>query len=336
MSRLDRTPDDVVHRLLIDPAMERESDSSFKYFVEVNQVHIAMLHSIAELDTHTASVLQNANEDILNEGAAALPFDPKHEDLYFTIEAAVINKVGPEIGGSMHTARSRNDMLATIARMRMREELMEVLELINSLRDSVLRIADRHENDVISGYTHLQAAEPITLAHYFAALLEATQRDYQRVLATLEKVNRCPLGSGAMASTTFPIDREFTAKALGFDGPMDNSLDGVASRDYAVEALGALAILTNNLSRFSTDLLVWATAEFAYLEVDSGIAVTSSIMPQKKNPVTLEHIKAKTSHVEAAWVSSITSLKSAPYSHSRESSVESLSGVWEGISEAKP
>lgn len=335
VSRLDRFPDGVVHRLLIDPAMQRDLASSFEYFIEVNKVHIAMLQRVGELDARTASDLNRANDDILREGAQALPFDAKHEDLYFTIEAAVIAKVGPEIGGSMHTGRSRNDILATIARMRMREELIEVLELVNRLRDTALSLADRHECDVVSGYTHLQAAEPITLAHYFAALIEAIQRDHQRILATAERANQCPLGSGAMASTTFPLDRDFTAKALGFDGPMDNSLDGVASRDYAVEALGALAILTNNLSRFGAELQVWATAEFGYLEVDADIAVTSSIMPQKKNPVTLEHVKAKAAHVEAAWISSLTALKSAPYSHSRESSVESLSWVWNGIAEAK-
>lgn len=333
--RLTEAPDEVIHRILISPTLRRDLASSFGYFIAVNAAHIAMLEDIEVLPPHDASALQEANRSIEADGPEALPLDPEHEDLYFTIEAAIIDRVGPQIGGSIHTARSRNDILATVARMRMRDELVEVLSLLGDLRGELLDRVDRHSHHVMSGYTHLQAAEPITLAHYFCATLEALSRDHQRIQNALERVNLCPLGSGALASTTFDINRETTANILGFEGITENSLDGVAARDYVVEALGALALMTNNLSRFSTDLQIWGTAEFGYLEVENSIAVTSSIMPQKKNPVTLEHIKSKAAHLEGAWVSSLTALKSATYSHSRESSTEALRFVWDALAEAR-
>lgn len=335
MGRLAKKPDSTLQRLLIAPGVERDLKANYNYFLEINDAHASMLQRSNLLSSDEAREIRNATAAMRESGPHALQIDPELEDLFFNIEAELMRRVGPSVGGKLHTGRSRNDILATAARMRFRDELTQVIEDLFELRRTLIDRASQHLNTVVSGYTHLQAAEPITLGHYFAAAIFALERDHDRIRECLERVNHSPLGSAAMASTTFPIDRKSTANELGFSAPMENSLDGVASRDFAAEGLAALSMLTNDLSRFSHDLWVWCSAEFGYADVDSAIAVTSSIMPQKKNPVTLEHIKSKTAHVQAAWMSCMGSLKAAAYSHSRESSVESLAHVWTGISEAR-
>ncbi|MGP9781046.1 argininosuccinate lyase [Glutamicibacter sp. AOP12-B1-11] len=332
--RLEKTPDEVVRRLIIEPGLEKDLEAHFDFFLEVNAAHLVMLADTGIITAETAGRLARALETIRDAGPGRLPIDPSLEDLFFNIEAELIRLAGQETGGQLHTARSRNDMLATVARMRMRRELAAAGERLVSLRRSLHTIAAGHLDHVMSGYTHLQGAEPITVAHYLAAALHALERDHRRLAAALDGADEGPLGSGAMASTTFAIDRALTARLLGFPSSMGNSLDGVASRDYMLEALGTLAIMTSNLGRFAQDLYIWATDEFGYVEVDASVAVTSSIMPQKKNPVTLEHIKAKSAHLQACWVSAQGALKSSAYSHSRESSVEALRFVWDGVTEA--
>ncbi|MFC7329081.1 argininosuccinate lyase [Marinactinospora rubrisoli] len=333
--RLEKSPDEVVRRLVIEPGIERDLAHHFEYFLDVNTAHLAMLVDAGIVDTDAAARVQAATEEIRRAGPRALRIDPALEDLYFNIEAALMDRAGADAGGKLHTARSRNDMLATVARLRLRSELTDVCSRLLSLRRRLLELAAEHTESVITGYTHLQAAEPITVGHYLSAVAHTLQRDHARLRACLADVNSSPLGSGALASTTFGIDRSVTAELLGFETVMGNSLDGVAARDYLADVLGALAILTNNLGRFAQDLYVWASGEFRLVEVDSAIAVTSSIMPQKKNPVTLEHIKAKAAHLQACWISCLGALKSSGYSHSRESSVESLRFVWDGVAEAR-
>lgn len=332
--RLKKSPDEVVQRLIIEPGLAKELSSHYEYFLDINTAHLLSLTDQGLLPEEEAAQIQRATEDMRMAGPEALPLSPRHEDLYFTIESDLIRRTGPELGGKLHTGRSRNDILATVARLRARRELSQALERLLELRATLLTLAQEHTDSVISGYTHLQAAEPITLGHYFAAVLQSLERDSERLLSCLNRIDRSPLGSGAMASTTFPLDRGGTAELLGFETVAENSLDAVASRDFAVEMLSTLTLMTNSLSRFAQDLHIWNTSEFSYAEVDSGIAVTSSIMPQKKNPVTLEHIKGKTSHVEGALVSILSSLKSSAYSHSRESGVEALRFTWEGAAEA--
>ncbi|WP_181874275.1 argininosuccinate lyase [Marinitenerispora sediminis] len=333
--RLEKSPDEVVRRLIIEPGLERDLAHHFEYFLDVNTAHLVMLVEAGIVDAGTAAKIQAATDEMRQAGPRALRIDPALEDLYFNIEANLMARVGAETGGKLHTARSRNDMLATVARLRLRSELVEVCHQLLTLRRRLLALAAEHVETVITGYTHLQAAEPITVGHYLSAALHTLQRDHARLRACLADVNSSPLGSGALASTTFDIDRSVTAELLGFETVMGNSLDGVASRDYMADVLGALAILTNNLGRFAQDLYVWASGEFNLVEVDSSIAVTSSIMPQKKNPVTLEHIKAKAAHLQACWISCLGALKSSGYSHSRESSVESLRFVWDGVAEGR-
>lgn len=333
--RLENTPDSVVRRLIITPALTQELTHHYEYFLDINTAHLFALLEEGILPETTAVALQQATEEMRTAGAEALPQDSRHEDLYFTLEADLIRRVGPEAGGRLHTGRSRNDMLATVARLRARDELSQTLACLLRLRETLLNLVEEHLRSIVSGYTHLQAAEPITLGHYFSALLRSLERDSERIFACLSRIDRSPLGSGAMASTTFPVNRHLSAELLGFEAIMENSLDAVASRDFIVEMLSTLSLMANNLSRFAQDLYVWNTAEFSFAEVDSAIAVTSSIMPQKKNPVTLEHVKGKAAHVEGALVSSLTALKSAGFSHSRESSSEALRFAWEGSAEAR-
>lgn len=331
--RLDKTPDAVVRRLLIDPGLQRDLAHHFDHFLDVNAAHLVMLVGADILAPERARRIQVAAEEIRRAGPAALSIDPTLEDLYFNIEAALTARAGADAGGSLHTARSRNDILATVARMRMRRELTDVCSKLLSLRRTLLDLAAKHVETIMTGHTHLQAAEPITVGHYLSAMLHALRRDYARLYTCLAEVNACPLGSAALASTTFEIDRSVTAELLGFDTVMENSLDGVAARDYVASVLAASAVLATNLSRFAQDLYVWAADEHGYVDVDAAIATTSSVMPQKKNPVTLEHIKSKAAHVQASWTSCLGTLKGVSYSHSRESSVESLRFAWDGIAE---
>jgi len=323
--------DEVINYLLL-PALEAEQKRSFTNIMDINKGHLLMLVSKGIVSREDGLKIMDALEEISNKGASSLELDPKLEELYFNIEAALIKIVGVEIGGQLHTGRSRNDLYATLARMNSRDSLLNICEQIVRLREEIIRIAENSLYIVMSGYTHMQPAEPITLAHYLSAILSALERDYQRFIQTFNQTNISPLGSGAMASTSFEIDRQETSQLLGFNFPMDNSIDGVASRDYVLEALSAMNILMNNLSRFSHDLYIWSTDEFRTVEVDDSVAACSSIMPQKKNPITLEHIKAKSGHVIGALVSATSCLKNTSYGHSRDAT-ESLKYLWDAFSE---
>lgn len=323
--------EEVINYLLL-PALEAEQKRSFANIMDINKGHLSMLVSKGIVSSEDGLKIMNALEEITQKGASNLEIDPKLEELYFNIEAALIKIVGVEIGGQLHTGRSRNDLYATLARMNSRDSLLHICEQIVRLREEIIKIAENSLYIVMSGYTHMQPAEPVTLAHYLSAILSALQRDYQRFIQTFNQINISPLGSGAMASTSFEIDRRETSQLLGFNYAMDNSIDGVASRDYVLEALSAMNILMNNLSRFSHDLYIWSTDEFGTVEVDDSVAACSSIMPQKKNPITLEHIKAKSGHIIGALVSATSCLKNTSYGHSRDAT-ESFKYLWDAFSE---
>jgi argininosuccinate lyase len=325
--------DEVINYLLL-PALEAEQKRSFTNIMDINKGHLLMLISKGIVTREDGQKILDAMEEINLKGASNLELDPKLEELYFNIEAALIKIVGVEVGGQLHTGRSRNDLYATLARMNSRDSLLTICEQIVTLRGEMIKIAENSFYKVISGYTHMQPAEPITLAHYLSAILSALERDYQRFIQSFNQINISPLGSSAMASTSFEIDRQETSQLLGFNSPMDNSIDGVASRDYVLEALSAMNILMNNLSRFSHDLYIWSTDEFGTVEVDDSVAACSSIMPQKKNPITLEHIKAKSGHVIGALVSVTSCLKNTPYGHSRDAT-ESFKYLWDAFSEVE-
>ena len=284
--RLKVDPSEEVINYLLLPALEAEQKRSFTNIMDINKGHLSMLVSKGIVSREDGLKIMDALEEITRKGASSLELDPKLEELYFNIESALIKIVGVEIGGQLHTGRSRNDLYATLARMNSRDSLLNICEQIVRLREELIGIAENSLYIVMSGYTHMQPAEPVTLAHYLSAILSALERDYQRFIQTFNQINISPLGSGAMASTSFEIDRQETSQLLGFNYAMDNSIDGVASRDYVLEALSAMNILMNNLSRFSHDLYIWSTDEFGTVEVDDSVAACSSIMPQKKNPIT--------------------------------------------------
>lgn len=319
---------------LFEPSILAEKERSFKNMMDVNKAHLIMLVSEGIVSEETSTIIMDALDEILIEGKNQLEINSQLEDLYFNIEEKLINKIGVEIGGQLHTGRSRNDLYATLTRMNSRESLLRISELVLQAREVLLNMAKDSSHIVISGYTHMQPAEPITLGHYFSAILHSLERDFSRLCDALLRANSSPLGAGAMASTTFPINRSTTARLLGFSEVMGNSLDGIASRDYVLEALSAMNIVMNHVNRFSHDLYIWSTDEFGIVEVGDSVAASSSIMPQKKNPITLEHIKAKSSHVLGALVSATGCMSNISYGHCRDLA-ESTTYYWEAIKEVE-
>lgn len=326
--------DKVIH-YLFEPSIQEERGRSFEVMMYVNRAHLSMLCSEGIINREDGKEIMSALEAISSRGADQLEIDSNLEDLYFNIERELINEVGVEVGGQLHTGRSRNDLYATVLRINVRNKILDICKQIVVLRDHLLKIAEEGTDVVLTGYTHMQPAEPITLGHYMSAILHALKRDFDRFIHAYETTNHSPLGSGAMASTTFPINRRETAQVLGFIDMLGNSLDGVASRDYMLEALSAMNIFMNNLSRLSYDLYVWSTSEFNIVEVSNAVAASSSIMPQKKNPITLEHIKAKSSHILGAIVSTTSCLKNTPYGHSRDVAGEAQKGIWDSMDEVE-
>jgi argininosuccinate lyase len=244
-------------------------------------------------------------------------WDESREDVHMNIEAALIEAVG-EAGGRLHTGRSRNDQVATDMRLWTREACTAIIGDIDALLEVLVAKADGHLDFLMPGYTHLQRAQPVRLAHHLLAWAEMLDRDRGRLVDAAKRMNESPLGSAALAGTTFPIDREATAKALHFDRPMRNSLDAVASRDYLLEAVSALAICSVHLSRIAEELVLWSSQEFAFVQMSDAFTTGSSIMPQKKNPDMPELVRGKTGRVVGSLVSLIVMLKGLPLAYNRD------------------
>lgn len=321
--RLKVQPAQEVIDYLLGPRLDEDSKKNFKPMMKVNKAHVVMLKERGIITGEVFSKIISALLEIEKAGVEEISLDPNLEELYLNIEDTVIKKIGPEVGGQMHTGRSRNDLYATTLRMQVRQTINSISTILLSFIDVLLEKGKEHCNTVMTGYTHLQPAQPITLGHYFSAMANALERDYLRVERAYASTNLNPLGAGALAATGFNIDRLRTTELLGFDGLIENSLDAVASRDYIIETLAGFAILTTNLSRLATDLHIWYTNEFSMIDIADDVAGTSSIMPQKKNPSAIEHSKSKAAHVLGILVSAITCLKNTPFSHSREVGGES-------------
>jgi argininosuccinate lyase len=262
-----------------------------------------------------------------------VPLDPLREDAYFNYEAALIERLGADIGGRLHIGRSRNDILATLDRLRARDVLAEVLETLQQVRTTALEGAERHATTVMPGHTHLQPAQPITYGFYLAGVAQALERDSLRLAANLDSMNQSPLGAAAFAGTPFAIDRARTADLLGFDGYLDNALDAVASRDFILEGLSHLSLLAVFWSRVAQDYFVWATHEFGLVEFPDSVAGTSSIMPQKKNPVVLEYLKGRSGHIAGLLMAATMTVKGTHFSHSGDANREGTRGFWEAAEE---
>ncbi len=275
--------------------------------VAINKAHVVMLTEQEILKQADGAKLLAALTKHAN-----IQLDASSEDVHMAIEEAVLKEVGWETGGNLHIAKSRNDQVATAIRMALRSNLFSLMASVIRMQESLAATAEKHTETVILEYTHLQPAQPVTFAHYLLSYFDALERDLQRLQETYARVNLCPMGAGALATTSFPINRERVAELLGFNGIVENSIDAVGSRDFILETTAALTLIAVNLSRLAEDLIVWCSPDFGVIELPDEFASTSSIMPQKKNPEMLEVIRARASHVLGDFVASAAALKSLP------------------------
>ncbi|CAB3702043.1 Argininosuccinate lyase [Achromobacter deleyi] len=324
---------EVLQHLFL-PRLNREFFANFEMLTQVNLAHLLMLHEQGILDHDASQRLAQALLVMQAEGPHVVELDAAREEAYFNYEAHLIKAVGQELGGRLHTARSRNDIGATIDRIRARDFAARIGAALIGVSQAALAQAERYADCVMPGYTHMQAAQPITYGYYLSALVDAWSRDIGRLAHALETADASPLGACALAGTSFPIDRDTTSALLGFSGPLANALDSVASRDFALELSATLSIMMITCSRMVQDFYIWSTPEFGYLTFPDSIASTSSIMPQKKNPAVLEYLRGKTGHLIGLTSAALSTVKSTHFTHSGDSSRESTRTCWESCEEA--
>ena len=258
--------------------------------------------------------LQGIRRDVEN---GTLPITEEYEDIHSFVEANLIDRIG-DAGKKLHTGRSRNDQVALDMKLYTRDEILELDALLKGILQSLLKLMKEHTETFMPGFTHLQKAQPITLAHHLGAYFEMFKRDRSRMKDIYKRMNDCPLGSGALAGTTYPLDREYTAKLLDFDGPTLNSMDSVADRDYLIELLSAMSTVMMHLSRFSEEVIIWNSNEYQFVEIDDAYSTGSSIMPQKKNPDIAELVRGKTGRVYGALMSMLTTMKGIPLAYNKD------------------
>ncbi|HJJ35475.1 MULTISPECIES: argininosuccinate lyase [Methanocorpusculum] len=313
--RLEGGRSALVEQYLSSMEADREiADSD----IRVDIAHILMLRKQDLIDAVSAKKLLTTLLGYMENGLPADVFDMTREDIHAGIEAQLMADAGSDAGGRMHLGRSRNDEVATCLRMRTRELLIDTLTALFELRQSLISRAEEHTTTIMPGFTHLQHAQPTTLAHYLLAYESLFARDTARLFDAYTRVNISPLGSAAFAGTGFAIDRNLTAAYLGFANPMENSMDAVANRDFIAETLSSLAILMTNISRICEELILWSTSFVRFVDLNDAYCSTSSIMPQKKNPDTLEIMRAKSAAVIGELTAALTLIKSLPMSYNRD------------------
>lgn len=287
-------------------------------------------------------ILTDADKDKIVEGLEGilddiekgrLEISDKYEDIHSFVEAVLTERIG-EPGKKLHTGRSRNDQVALDMKLYTRDEVHLIDNLLKELLFAILNTMEEHTETIMPGFTHLQKAQPITLAHHMGAYFEMFKRDHERMQDIYGRMNTCPLGSGALAGTTYPLDRDYTAKLLGFDGPTLNSMDGVSDRDYLIELLAALSTVMMHLSRFSEEMIIWNSNEYQFVELDDAYSTGSSIMPQKKNPDIAELVRGKTGRVYGALMSLLTTMKGIPLAYNKDMQ-EDKELVFDAIDTAK-
>ena len=327
--RLKEPPAREVTDIMVAPTLTGEEvERSYQSYIDINKAHVLMLAKQGIIREDVAAKILAVNRDMGAMGTKpTFEITPELEEMYFNLENYLIKQVGMDVGGQQHTARSRNDLHATVDRMVTRNAVLRLGKLINKFRHTLLDLARRNEDAVMSGYTHLQPSEPITFAHYLSAVSAALTRDYRRLARTWDAINLNPLGGGSMGSTTWNIDREYTTRLLGFDGIVQNSMDCVCSRDYLLEVMSAISIMANTIVRMTTDMRIWSTPDYGYVEVADKVAVCSSIMPQKKNPWTFESSASFCARIkgysDAAWMT----YKGVPYAFTMES-MDLIANFW--------
>ncbi|MDY0269316.1 argininosuccinate lyase [Trichloromonas sp.] len=290
----------------------------YRYDIQGSIAHCRMLAKQGIIAAAEADTIIAGLEDILADiEAGNFEFSVALEDIHMNIEARLIERIGP-VGGKLHTARSRNDQVALDVRLYLRDELQTILAYLDQLQEALLAQAEQNLAVIMPGYTHLQTAQPVLFAHHMLAYYEMMKRDAGRMTDVAKRLNVLPLGAGALAGTTFPIDREFVAEQLGFDGVTRNSLDSVSDRDFAIEFCAAASILMMHLSRLSEELILWSSADFNFIELTDAFCTGSSIMPQKKNPDVPELVRGKTGRVYGNLISLLTLMKSLPLAYNKD------------------
>lgn len=280
--------------------------------------HVTMLAASGILtQTEKTQIIDGLNEILRDVENGTLPITLEYEDIHSFVEANLIDRIG-DVGKKLHTGRSRNDQVALDMRLYTRDELVELRGLVIDLLEVLHKLMKEHVGTYMPGFTHLQKAQPITFAHHIGAYMEMFKRDYDRLQDIYDRMNYCPLGAGALAGTTYPLDRELTAKLLDFNGPTLNSIDSVADRDYLIELLSALSTIMMHLSRFSEEIIIWNSNEYQFVELDDAYSTGSSIMPQKKNPDIAELVRGKTGRVYGALMSILTTMKGIPLAYNKD------------------
>ncbi len=280
--------------------------------------HTKMLAKQGMISSSEAEqIIHGLNEIAVEIKSGAFQFRTELEDIHMNIEATLIKKVGP-VGGKLHTARSRNDQVVLDLRLYLRAETKEIMKSIQKLQKTLLKIAERHTDAIMPGYTHLQRAQPVTLGHHILAYGEMFQRDRERFEDSYKRTDTMPLGACALSGTTLPIDRIYVAKLLGFQRISENSMDAVSDRDFAIEFIAASSILIMHLSRLAEELVLWSTEEFSFIEIADPFTTGSSIMPQKKNPDVAELIRGKTGRIYGSLISVLTMMKALPLTYHRD------------------
>lgn len=280
--------------------------------------HLAMLKKSGIISGEEEQQINGGLERLLEKAKNnELPFSTDYEDIHLNLEKLLIDEIGP-LGGKLHTARSRNDQVATDMHLYLKTHTEHVIGLIEEFQQVLIKKAEQHVETILPGYTHLQRAQPISFAHHLLAYFWMLERDKERFADSMKRINKSPLGCGALAGTTFPIDREYTSELLGFDSIYENSLDGVSDRDFIVEFLSNSSLLMMHLSRFAEEIILWCSQEFKFIELDDTYATGSSMMPQKKNPDMAELIRGKTGRVYGNLIGLLTIMKGLPLAYNKD------------------
>lgn len=307
----DKKVDDFNSSIRFDSRMFRQD-------ITGSVAHSNMLGKQGIIPREDSAKIADALKEILADiESGKVDFDPAAEDIHMFVETLLTQRIG-DAGKRLHTARSRNDQVALDIRLYLRDEISAIADMLITLIEDIKNIAKENTGTVMPGYTHMQKAQPITFAHHIMAYAEMFKRDVGRLLDARKRINIMPLGSGALATTTYPIDRYFVAGELGFDGICANSIDGVSDRDFAIETASALSLVMMHLSRFSEEIIIWNTNEFSFVEMDDAFSTGSSIMPQKKNPDVAELIRGKTGRVYGNLMALLTVMKGLPLAYNKD------------------
>ena len=290
----------------------------YKQDIEGSVAHVTMLAKQGILTKEERDqIIEGLNGILRDVENGTLKITEEYEDIHSFVEANLIHRIG-DVGKKLHTGRSRNDQVALDMKLYTRDEIKEIDGLLRTLLETFLDLMEQHLGTYMPGFTHLQKAQPVTLAHHLGAYFEMFKRDRQRMADIYKRMNYCPLGSGALAGTTYPLDREYTAQLLAFDGPTLNSMDSVADRDYLIELLSAMSTIMMHLSRFCEEIILWNSNEYRFVEIDDAYSTGSSIMPQKKNPDIAELIRGKTGRVYGALMALLTTMKGIPLAYNKD------------------